>query len=155
MNRATPQMRRFAKRLMAIEAMRTSSSLADAPAVFHVTDTLRPQLAALMGNGGFRALLSRALALAKAEVPWLDAIQVDENGVLQGLETLHPQPSPTELLQGRVVMLAHLLGLLGAFIGPGLLLRLVGELWPQTLLDEQDSGDERDFGDEAENEKAK
>ena len=149
MNRATPQMRRFAERLMALEAMRTGSSVADAPAVFHVTNMLRPQLAALMGNGGFGALLARALSLAKAEVPWLDAIQVDENGVLEGLETLHPQPSPAELLRGRVLLLAHLLGLLGAFIGPGLVLRLVGELWPQILLDEQDSGDERDFGDEA------
>ena len=142
-------------RLMALEAMRTESSVADVPTVFHVTNMLRPQLAALMGSGGFRALLSRALALAKAEVPWLDAIQVDENGVLEGLEMLHPQPGPAELLQGRVVLLAQLLGLLGAFIGPGLVLRLVGELWPQILLDEQETGDERDFGDEAENEKAK
>ena len=38
-------------------------------AVFLVCEKLRPHLAMLMGNAGFRALLSRALALAKAEVP--------------------------------------------------------------------------------------
>jgi hypothetical protein len=148
MNRATPQMRGFAKRLMALEAMRSGSSIADDPAVFPVTNILHPQLAALMGNGGFRALLARALSLAQAEVPWLDAFQVDENGVLEGL--LHPQPAPTELLQGRILLLAHLLGLLGAFIGPGLVLRLVSELWPEILLEEGESGDEWGFGDEAE-----
>ena len=102
-----------------------------------------------MGNGGFRALLSRALALANAEVPWLRAVHVKADGTLEGLEALHAQLDPAEFLEGRVVLLAQLLGLLVAFIGPSLTLRLVGEIWPQISLNDLD------FGNGGKNEKSK
>ncbi len=75
MNRATPQMRGFAKHLMVYEAAKNKSSEARNPAAFHVTDKLRPHMATLMGIGGFRALLSRALVLANGEVSWLHAMR--------------------------------------------------------------------------------
>ena len=133
-------MRDFAKRLIAYETLKNKSSEAKTPAAFHVADKLRPHLATLMGNGGFRALLSRALALANAEVPWLRAVHVKADGTLEGLEELHAQLDPAEFLEGRVVLLAQLLGLLVAFIGPSLTSRLVGEIWPQISLKDLDSG---------------
>jgi hypothetical protein len=69
MNRATPQMRRIAESLMAYEAPVSGHSGARTAAAFDVTDRLRSHLAALMGIGGFRALLSRAVALSIVEVP--------------------------------------------------------------------------------------
>jgi hypothetical protein len=148
-NRATPQMRRFAKQLMVHEALRNKSSDAKLPATFPVTDKLRPHLATLMGNGGFRALLSRALVLAGAEVPWLRAVHVQADGALEGLQAPHRQLDPAEFLEGKVVLLAQLLGLLVAFIGTSLTLRLVGEIWPQITLEDMD------FGTGGDNEKAK
>ena len=133
-------MRSIAKRLMGYETPSNKSSDAQTAAAFRVTDKLRPHLATLMGHGGFRALLSRALALASAEVPWLRAVQVNADGTLEGLETLHAQLNPAEFLEGRVVLLAQLLGLLVAFIGPSLTSRLVGEIWPQLSTDDVDFG---------------
>jgi hypothetical protein len=109
------------------------------PEAVYAGERLRPHLAALMGNGGFRALLSRALALANAEVPWLRAVHVKADGSLEGLEELRAQLSPAELFDGRVVLLAQLLGLLEAFIGEDLTSRLVRDIWPEVRLNDSDN----------------
>jgi hypothetical protein len=141
MNRATSQMRSIAERLIHYDTAGHDSSEAAGTATFHVTERLRPHLATLMGNAGFRALLARALALASAEVSWLRAVQINADGTLEGLETLHGRLKPAEFREGRIVLLAQLLGLLVAFIGPGLTSRLVGEIWPQLSADKLDFGD--------------
>jgi len=135
-------MRSFAKRLIDFEALSNTSPAAQTAAAFPVTDKLRPLLATLMGDGGVRALLSRALVLATTEVSWLRAVQVNADGGLEGFELLDSQIDPSEFVEGRVVLLAQLLGLLVALIGPNLTSRLSGELWPQISLNEQDSGEE-------------
>ena len=140
MSRATAQMRNFAERLMAYETDGNKPSATGTSAAFPVSDKLRPHLATLMGNGGFHALLSRALALANAEVPSLRAVHVKADGSLEGLEELHAQLDPDELFEGRVVLLAQLLGLLVAFIGENLTLRLVREVWPKVPLNDLDFG---------------
>ena len=149
MNRASLRMRRFAKHLIVADALAVSVSDTDNAAPFPVTDALRPRLATLMGNGGVRALLSRALALATREVPWLRAVHVNADGDLEGLSEMSSLLDPIEFLEGRVVLLAQLLGLLVAFIGPSLTSRLVGEFWPQIPFQD------RDFGKEYEDEEAK
>src|SRR5450631_2833387 len=100
MNRATPQMRSIALRLINYETPGNSSSETTNTAIFPVTDRLRPHLATLMGNGGFRALLARALALASAEVAWLREIRVGADGTLDGLETPHARLLPAEYREG-------------------------------------------------------
>ena len=105
-----------------------------------MTERLRPHLATLMGNGGFRALFARALVLACEEVPWLRQVQVNADGTLDGLEASHAGLTPAQFREGRVVLLAHLLGLLVALIGPGLTSRLVGEIWPQLAAEKVDFG---------------
>jgi hypothetical protein len=124
-------MRNFAKRLITYETLGNKSGQTKTPAALHVCQKLGPQLATLMGDGGFRALLSRALALAKAEIPWLRAVHVKADGTLEGLEAVHARLGPAEFFEGGVVLVAQLLGLLVAFIGPNLTSRLVGEIWPQ------------------------
>jgi hypothetical protein len=140
MNRASLHMRTIAQRLIQYETPKDDSSETGNTATFRVTDRLRPHLATLMGHGGFRALLARALKLASAEVSWLHAVQVNADGVLEGLQPLHARLKPAEFREGRVVLLAQLLGLLVAFIGPGLTSRLVGEIWPQLAADNLDFG---------------
>ena len=93
-----------------------------------------------MGDGGVRALLSRALVLATEEVSWLDAVQVNVDGGLEGYEALGWQLDQSEFVLGRTVLLAQLLGLLVAFIGPSLTSRLLSEIWPQIPFNEWDLG---------------
>ena len=133
-------MRSIALRLINYETPSSDSSETPNTALFRVTDRLRPHLAMLMGNGGFRALLVRALVLARTEVSWLRAVQVNADGTLEGLAIPHARLKPAEFREGRVVLLAQLLGLLVAFIGPSLTLRLVCEIWPQLAVDNVDFG---------------
>jgi hypothetical protein len=141
-------MRDFANRLIAHEAQGKKSATRT-PAAFPVCERLRPHLATLVGNTGYRALFLRARALAGAEVPWLRTVQVKADGSLGGVEELHTQLDPDELFEGRVVLVAHLLGLLVAFIGENLTLRLVREIWPKVRLSDLN------FGNGGKNEKAK
>ena len=145
MNRATPQMRSLARQLIAFDASNIEPSASEGGRAFRVVDRLRPHLATLMGDGGFRALLSRALVLAKAEVPSLSETSVDANGTL---EAPRSQLMAADFPDGRVVLVAQLLGLLAAFIGPTLASQIVGEVWPQFPLRDWD------FGKEARSEEA-
>jgi hypothetical protein len=140
MSRATPQMRELSQCLIAYETSGNKSSETQTPAACHVGEKLRPHLATLMGNVGFRALLSRALALANAEVAWLRAVHVKADGSFEGLDELEAQVDPEELAEGCVVLLAQLLGLLVAFIGENLTLRMVREIWPKLFLNDLDFG---------------
>ncbi len=144
-----PQMRDFAERLIAYETRGNKTSGTKTPAAFPVCEKLRPHLATLMGNTGFRTLLSRALARAEADVPSLRAMQVKADGSLAGLDKLEVQADPEELAKGGVVLVTQLLGLLVAFIGETLTLRLVREIWPKL------SVNDLDFGEGDKNEKTK
>ena len=141
MSRATPKMRDFAERLIAYETRENKSPETIIPAACLAAEKLRPHLATLMGNLGFRALLSRALALANADVPWLRVLHVKADGSFEGLDELDAQADPDEIFEGCVILLAQLLGLLAAFIGEHLTLRLVREAWPKLSLDDLDFGE--------------
>ena len=149
MNRASPQMRNLAKHLMAAEALTNKSSESEHQTAFHAPHQMRPHLAVLMGKGGFQALLSRALALARAEVPWLSAIRVATSGSVEGFEDIQPELDSAAFLEGKVVLLAQLLGLLVTFIGPRLTERMAGQIWPEI------SPGDWDFGKEVNYEKAR
>jgi len=147
MNRATPQLRDFAKRLIAYEGTRNKSSRNKSSETKNplpvLIDELRPYLATLMGSIGFRALLARALALATAEVPWLSTVQIEADGTWGGLEELDIQADRDELAKGSLILLAQLLGLLVAFIGETLTLQLVREVWPRAPLEDLDLSSRR------------
>jgi hypothetical protein len=133
-------MRRLARRLLADETpLRSKSSDAAGQATFQVIDELRPRLVNLMGIGGFRGLLSRAIALGSEEVRWLRAVHVKADGSLEGFAE-HAQLAPGQFAEGKVVLLARLLGMVVALIGPGLTLRLVRDIWPKLSLGDLDLG---------------
>ncbi len=77
--------RDLARSLVASETDASTESLETEPATVRVYNRLRRQLGAPVGVDGFRALASRALALAKAESPQLSAVQIAANGGLRGL----------------------------------------------------------------------
>ena len=98
-------MRRIAKDLIVYETPQNKSSEANTPAGFHAINKLRPHLATLMGNGGFQALLSRALVLTNGEISWLRDIRVNSDVTLEGLEAIHGRLDPAEFLEGRLFCL--------------------------------------------------
>ena len=142
MSRTTPQMRHFAKLLIVYERNGTYERNGAKSAKTRIHDPfgdcekLRPPLSTLMGNGGFQALLLHARTLAGAEVPWLRTVQLKADGTVEGLEELRTQLDPDELFEGRVVLLARMLGLLVAFIGEELTLGLVQGVWPKAPLND-------------------
>jgi hypothetical protein len=125
MNPTTPAIEALARRLIAFEATRNPSDGA-VGAASRACETLRGPLAKFVGLAGFRSLLSRALAIAKAEIPSLVSVQVRPDGSLEGLEEV----DQNQAADTGVVILAQLLGLLVTFIGEPLTLRLVHDAWP-------------------------
>jgi hypothetical protein len=130
-NRATPKLKVFDRRRLAYEAATGTRAGADGSAAFRVCEKLREPLGKLMGVGGFRTLLSRALGLAGEEVPWLLALKFQADGSLAGLGELEARDDWRTVVEGEVVLVAHLLGLLATFIGPALTLRLLHDIWPK------------------------
>jgi hypothetical protein len=100
-------------------------------AAVRVCEKLRLPLARLAGTEGFRSLMSRAVAVAKSEVPSLDAVVVLADGSLEGLDGAGHGREAGAGGEGGVEVVAHLLGLLVTFIGEPLTLRLVRDAWPE------------------------
>jgi hypothetical protein len=135
MDTLTSSTRDFARRLLAVEV--ASPSVAD-PRVHEadrVCEKLRVSITRFAGADGFTALLRRALALARAEVPALHGVTEKADGSLEGLEALEADARNVGS-DAAVAIIANLLGLLITFIGAPLTVRLVGEGWPDALLDE-------------------
>jgi len=138
-----PVSRQLARRLLTYEAAAGKNSELTESAAFRVCEKLRQPLCSLAGVAAFRSLLSRALVLARVEVPSLSAVQVGADGSLKGLDELGPQKDKDMSREVGAILIAQLLGLLLTFIGEGLTLRLVQDVWPETAFDDRESGKEK------------
>jgi hypothetical protein len=138
-----PQTRDLAQRLLAHENAAGKTSEPTKFAALRVCETLRQPLSALVGVVGFRSLLSRALTLARTEAPSLSAVQIAADGSLQGLDELEPQINKDQAREGGTILITQLIGLLLTFIGEGLTLRLVQDVWPEAAFDVRVSEKER------------
>jgi hypothetical protein len=134
---ATPKLKQLARRLLAGEAPAKRAS-ANQSAILRLEEKLRQPLGQLLGIGGFRALISRALALAGEEVPWLRALHIKADGTVEGLAELEANLDDAEIAAGEIALLARLLELLITFIGPALTLRFIQHAAPKLDLDDLD-----------------
>ena len=125
----------MAQRLLTYEAVAGENSKPAESAAFRVCAKLRQPLITLAGVAGFRSLLSRALTLARAEAPSLSAVQVTADGSLKGLDELEPQIDKEQARDGGAILITQLIGLLLTFIGEGLTLRLIQDVWPEAVFD--------------------
>jgi hypothetical protein len=121
----------FARRLLAFEVASGNPSGAQDSAAFRVSEKLRGPLARLLGIDSFRSLLSRAQALAGAEVPWLINLEIKTDGSWQELSGLQVKLDADAIAEGEVFLVGQLLGLLVIFIGPALTLQVVHDIWPK------------------------
>ncbi len=132
---ATPIPKEFAQQLLAYEETSGQPAEGKDSAAFRVCEKLRGPLGKVLGVGGFRSLLSRALALTCEEVPWLCALQVKADGTLEGLDELEAKLDPRAITEGEAVLVGQLLGLLIIFIGPALTLGLLHNIWPKWTIE--------------------
>lgn len=124
--------RDLAVRLLAREAAPVCQSTeSDAVRVY---EKLRGSLSAVAGVVGFQVLASRALALAKTEVPGLNAARIAADGELQGMEQ-------TEAGEAGVALVARILGLLLVFLGQALTLQILRDAWPGAAFGDGNSRD--------------
>ena len=130
-----PESRHLAQRLLTYEAVAGENSEPAESAAFRVCAKLRRPLITLAGVAGFRSLLSRALMLARAEAPRLSAVEVAADGSLKGLNELEAHIDKEQARDAGAILIAQLLGLLLTFIGEGLTLRLVQDVWPEAVFD--------------------
>ncbi len=132
MRQATPQLRELSRRLFAREAKKSRVPAALAEAMEVSCRRLHGRLGPLIGAGGFRALLARALHLAKKEFPWLDAVEVEEHPAcdLKGLREAVKGQSASPINEAFALVLANVIWLLVTFIGEDIALGLVREVWP-------------------------
>jgi hypothetical protein len=138
-----PESRHLTQRLLTYEAVAGEKSESAESAAFRVCAKLRRPLITLAGVAGFRSLLSRALTLAREEAPSLSAVQVAPDGSLKGLDELASQTDKEQVRDGGAILIAQLIGLLLTFIGDGLTLRLVQDVWPEADFDGRASEKER------------
>lgn len=130
MTPATPAIRDLARRLIALEAARDAGSSGGGNEAERACEKLRVPLAKLAGVAGYRTLISRALAMAKAEAPALEPVQVRLDGSLEGVDGAGTNQDG----EAPVVVLVHLLSLLVTFIGEPLTMGLIRAAWPEAPL---------------------
>src|SRR5438105_6397271 len=110
----------LSQRLLACE-QQGNPSHAQIDEAVRICDKLRGPLSILAGSGGFQVLLSRALALAKAEVPALAVLQVQPDGSLTRSDKIEQRQDGAAEKAG-MVLVSKLLRLLVTFIGEPLTL---------------------------------
>jgi hypothetical protein len=146
-------MRDLARRLLACEAVAGKTSESAESVLLRVYEKLRQSLGAFAGVDGFQSLAFRALTQAKSEAPGLWAVQIAEDGSLQGLGELKPQQAEFEpqlgsdkdqASEGGVILIARLLSLLLMFLGEALTLSLLRNAWPDAAFDDRSSENRRE-----------
>ncbi len=140
MSTTTPEIRGLARRLVALEKAGVASPDCLCVETEKVCEKLRAVISRLVGDAGYASLVSRSLAMAKAEAAWLERLKVRPDGSLQGFEPCGREPGTDPVDDAGCVLITHLLGLLVTFIGPSLTLTLVRAAWPGATFDDAELG---------------
>ena len=139
-----PEMRNLSRWLIAHERCEINPSEATVATVcVCVCEKLRKPLSTLAGVDGYRALISRALALAKAEVPSLATVRIREDGSLETPGSAGSERNLNKDTEGDMALVGQLFGLLVIFIGTALTMQLVREVWPDAPFESIDSEKEK------------
>ena len=127
----------LAVRIVTDEAQRVAPSAHDADLILGICDKMHPPLSRMAGAISYRALLSRALALALPRAPTLAALRFREDGRL----VFDPENPAAELLdpatvrQDATILISAFLNVLMLLIGEALTLRIVHQVWPEVTIE--------------------
>jgi|SRR5215213_1715767 len=136
MRQATPQLKNLAQSLLVHEAKNSPSPAKLAEALEACCQRLHNRLDSLIGAGGFRALLDRALYLAKKEHPWLKGVEIQAypGCELKALNEAMTGRPPAEIRETLTIILENVIWLLVTFIGEDIVFALIEEAWPGTKI---------------------
>jgi hypothetical protein len=142
----SPEALLLAQRLFLHEVGVLGAPVALAEAAERVNARLRGHLARLIGRTGYTVLVARAVRLAQAEVPALEAyitVNTLDTGADGGLRGVHDFVLAHDGEQGvaeagLIVMLGTIIELLSTFIGEDLAFSLVRNAWPELVDDQAD-----------------
>lgn len=129
-------MRKLTQRLIAAERRLGEQANAEVPTGFRICEKLRRPLCTFAGVAGFRALLARALVLARVGAPMLNQVQITSGGAIQTYAQQETPPTLPDSERAAGLLADELLGLLLTFIGEALTLRLVHDVWPNAATDD-------------------
>jgi hypothetical protein len=135
MSKASPAMLNLAQQLLAIEVKHVHAPDQDVECVVRVLERFRQPLTKFAGPVGYSSLLSRALALAKAQLPELQMVSIQADGSVTGFQN-------SEQYAAGVEIVAQLLALLAIFIGESLMVTLLRDAWPSESFDKVDLSSE-------------
>lgn len=122
----------LARWLLAQEMSDARDTLAVSAAAEQACQQLLERLARLITPNGCRALLSRALHLARADFKFLRGIEPGQTAgrYLEGLSKSADGTDAGQVRTGLTSLLGTLIGLVALFIGEHLMARLLLEVWP-------------------------
>jgi len=135
MEKPSQTIRELASRLIEAEA-----SAGTGPAVHGaelVCQKLQLSLTRFAGVDAFSALMRRALALSRAEIPALKDVKVGPEGCVEGLDLVTADGG----IESGTTITANLLWLLVTFLGEPVAMRLINGVWPDSTLSELSNGD--------------
>lgn len=125
----TPAHQELARWLLAQEMDARPDVRTPLEAAQRVATKLSAGMTLLVSSDGYRALLGRALYLARAEYPVLEGFRVGTSDVY--LAGLRETDAAHDAL---VAFLAHVIALLARFIGDDLTGNLIRQRWPDAPL---------------------
>ena len=98
---------------------------------------LHDRLDRLIGPGGFRALLNRALYLAKKKYAWLEGVGIEDypGCEFKDLREAVKGKKPADVNEACTLILANVIWLLVTFIGEDITIGLIQEAWPDVRTD--------------------
>lgn len=141
MKQESLEYRGLARRLLENEAG-PAERPAGTAAAERVCAKLSDGLSRLVGPAGFRALMQRALYLARAEHPLLRNVREYDGNCLKGLAESAAGQDPIEVDAALVSVFGGFFWLLSTFIGEDLARRQIRRIWPGIPLEEADASAE-------------
>jgi hypothetical protein len=138
----SPEIRDLAARLLAHETALRRQVAGKKTSAFLVGEKLRVPLSKLVGTMGYRSLMERALAIAKPQAPALEAFHVTADGLV---ESAAATPEPTAAIEAETILLTQFFSLMTAFVGSGLVLTVIVNVWPDFAVSTTEFAKERTY----------
>ena len=127
----------LAGRIVADESRRIGPSAHDADLILQVCDKMHPAISRLAGTISYRALLSRALAVARPRARTLGALRFENDGRL----VFDPEDPAAEFLNpdtvraDAILLIAAFLSSLMILLGEMLTVRIIRQVWPEVTIE--------------------
>lgn len=132
-----PKLQKLAQALFEREATKSGSPDEPVKAIELCCQRLHDRLDRLIGAGGFRALLNRALYLAKEKYAWLQGVGIEDypGCEFKDLREAVKGKKSATVNEACTLILANVIWLLVTFIGEDITIGLIQEAWPGVRTD--------------------